>query len=85
MRYIVSTTTHDAITGTQIDSWDGDITEADSREEASREAAKWEADLLRSDGADIIEVTDDSVIYRQDGEEFRIQIHVDIEPDQKGE
>ena len=79
MRYIVSTTTHDAVTGTQIDSWDGDITEAESREEAAREAAKWEADLLRSDGAEIIEVTDDSVIYRQDGEEFCIQIHVDID------
>ena len=75
-KYLVSTTTH-TNTGRQIDAWEGDYTEALNAEEAAADAAKWEAELLRSDGAIRVEIVGTTVFYEQDGEEYYKEIQVD--------
>ena len=77
MKYLISTTTHNAATGAMIDNWEGDYMEANSWEEAISVAAKWEAELLRSDGARRIEIVNDTVFYEENGEEFYKEIHAD--------
>lgn len=70
MKYLVSTTTHEAVTGRQIDNWEGDYTEAVSEEEALRAAVKWEAELLESDGATEIQIWEGTIDYNMDGEDL---------------
>ena len=77
MKYLISTTTHNAATGAMIDNWEGDYTEAKSKEEAVRDAAQWEAFMIESDGAEAVEIQGNKVFYQKDGEEYYSEIHAD--------
>lgn len=71
MKVLVWTTTHDGDTGRQIDSWEGDYIEAESREDAIAKEVKWEAELLeKEEGATDIHIDDDTVFYKLDGKEL---------------
>lgn len=92
MRYLVSTTVH-KITGEQIDSWDGDYIDANSKEEAASAGVKWEA-YLREEYDDVTNVKicsvhdmvldGDIVLFERNGEKFYAQVHV-YELDEDGE
>lgn len=76
-KILISTTTHEDGTHKVTSTWSGDYIEAASTEAAIEQAARWEADRLREDGADNVAIDGDIVTYTQDGAAYYIRIHAD--------
>lgn len=80
MKYLVSTTTHDAETHEQIDAWGGDYTEGNSAEEVKREWTAWEAQEAKDcDMVDVYVVEEAGVVYYTDDEGDRVYVRVHVD------